>query len=49
MRRAYGAPGAVVERAAVYPSDGVAFLLSPGQVRGIFVFRPRTMPSGLRP
>ena len=49
VRRQYGAPGAVVERSAVYASEGIAFLLSRGQVGGIFVFRPGTMPSGLRP
>ncbi|MET0487103.1 MAG: hypothetical protein ABW216_15475 [Candidatus Rokuibacteriota bacterium] len=49
MRRKYGTPGATVERSAVYASDGIAFLLSRGQVGGIFVFRPGTMPSGLRP
>jgi hypothetical protein len=49
MRRRYGASGAVGERSAVYAADGIAFLLSRGQVGGIFVFRPGTMPSGLRP
>ena len=49
VRRKYGAPGATVERSAVYASDGIAFLLSRGLVGGIFVFRPGTMPSGLRP
>ena len=49
MRRKYGTPGATVERTAVYTSDGIAFLLSRGLVGGIFVFRPGTMPSGLRP
>ena len=49
MRRKYGTPGATVERSAVYASDGIAFLLSRGLVGGIFVFRPGTMPSGLRP
>ena len=49
MRRRYGASGAVGDRSAVYASDGIAFLLSRGQVGGIFVFRPGTMPSGLRP
>ena len=49
MRRQYGSHGAVVERSAAYASDGIAFLLSRGQVGAIFVFRPGTMPSGLRP
>jgi hypothetical protein len=49
VRRKYGAPGAVVERSAVYVPDGIAFLMSRGQVGGVFVFRPGTMPSGLRP
>ena len=49
MRRKYGTPGATVERTAVYTSNGTAFLLSRGQVGRIFVFRPGSMPSGLRP
>jgi hypothetical protein len=45
MRRKYGTPGATVEPA----TDGIAFLPSRGLVGGIFVFRPGTMPPGLRP
>jgi len=49
VRRRYGAPTLTAERTAVYGSEGIAFWLSRGQVGGIFVFRPGTTPSGLRP
>jgi hypothetical protein len=54
VRRRYGtpgvgAPGIPGDEFALYAAEGIAFVVAQKEVSGIFVFRPGTMPSALRP